>query len=50
MQAENEKELMPYYGIGKHISQNSRDGLWGKGAIDSVGERLMRSGNGRAYR
>ena len=30
----NERQLMLYYGIGKYISQNSRQGFWGKGAIE----------------
>ncbi|MBR1692189.1 MAG: DUF1016 family protein [Lachnospiraceae bacterium] len=36
----NEKQLMLYYGIGKYISHNSRNGFWGKGAIDEISERL----------
>lgn len=32
----NEKQLMLYYGIGKYISLNSRNGFWGKGAMLSV--------------
>ena len=36
----NEKQLMLYYGIGKYISLNSRKGFWGKGAIDTISERL----------
>ena len=28
----NEKQLILYYGIGKFISLNSREGYWGKGA------------------
>ena len=36
----NEKQLMLYYGIGKYISRNSRNGFWGKGAIDAISERL----------
>ncbi len=36
----NEKQLMLYYGIGKYISLNSRNGFWGKGAIDVISERL----------
>lgn len=38
----NEKQLVLYYGIGKYISQNSRSGFWGKGAIDAISERLDR--------
>ena len=36
----NEKQLMLYFGIGKYISMNSRKGFWGKGAIDTISERL----------
>ena len=36
----NEKQLMLYYGIGRYISHNSRNGYWGKGAIDTISERL----------
>ena len=38
----NEKQLMLYYGIGKFISRNSREGFWGKGAIETISERLSR--------
>ena len=36
----NEKQLTLYYGIGKYISLNSRNGFWGKGAIDAISARL----------
>ncbi|MCM1186866.1 MAG: PDDEXK nuclease domain-containing protein [Lachnoclostridium sp.] len=36
----NEKQLMLYYGIGRYISLNSRNGFWGKGAIDAISEQL----------
>ena len=36
----NEKQLLLYYGIGKYISLNSRNGFWGKGAIDAISEQL----------
>lgn len=36
----NEKQLMLYYSIGKYISLNSRNGFWGKGAIDAISEQL----------
>ena len=36
----NERQLMLYYHIGKYISQNSREGFWGKGAIDAISEKL----------
>ena len=38
----NEKQLMLYYGIGKYISLNSREGFWGEGAIDTISERLQK--------
>ena len=40
--AVNEKQLMLYYGVGKYISLNSRQGFWGKGAIDTISERLQK--------
>lgn len=36
----NEKQLSLYYSIGKYISLNSRNGFWGKGAIDAIAEQL----------
>ena len=36
----NEKQLILYFGIGKYISLNSRNGFWGKGAIDTISQRL----------
>ena len=36
----NERQLMLYYGIGKYISRNSREGFWGKGAIETISEQL----------
>lgn len=38
----NEKQLMLYFGIGKYISLNSRNGFWGQGAIDTISEQLER--------
>lgn len=38
----NEKQLMLYFCIGKYISLNSRNGYWGKGAIDAISMRLDR--------
>ena len=38
----NEKQLMLYFSIGKYISLNSRNGFWGKGAIEAISERLQR--------
>ena len=36
----NEKQLMLYYGIGKYVSMNSRNGFWGKGALETISEQL----------
>lgn len=36
----NGHQLMLYYGIGKYISTNSREGFWGKSAIDFISDRL----------
>ncbi len=38
----NEKQLMLYFAVGKYISINSREGFWGKGAIDAISEQLNR--------
>lgn len=39
-QAVNQEQLALYYGIGRYISINSRDGKWGSGAIKSISEQL----------
>ncbi len=36
----NERQLMLYYSIGKYISLNSREGFWGKGAIEAISAQL----------
>ena len=38
----NEKQIMLYYGIGKYLSRNSREGFWGKGAIETISEQLRK--------
>ena len=38
----NEKQLMLYYGVGRYISENSRNGFWGTGAIDAISEQLQK--------
>lgn len=40
--AVNEKQLVLYFGIGKYVSLNSREGFWGKGAIDTISGKLQR--------
>lgn len=39
-QAVNQEMLALYFGIGRYISQNSREGKWGTGAIKSISEQL----------
>ena len=36
------EQLLLYYGIGHFISQNTRQGHWGSGAIDNISEQLQR--------
>ena len=36
----NEKQLILYYGIGKYISLNSRNGFWRDGTIDTISSQL----------
>ena len=38
----NQEQLALYYGIGRFISYNSREGFWGKGAISTISELLSR--------
>ena len=38
----NREMLSLYYGIGRDISANSRDGFWGTGAIKTISERLRK--------
>ena len=40
--SEIEMQLMLYYGVGKYISENSRSGFWGTGAIDAISEQLQK--------
>lgn len=36
----NQQQLALYYGIGKYVSENSRKGFWGKGAIEAISNKL----------
>lgn len=36
----NQEQLALYYSIGRFISQNSRDGFWGKDAIEVISRQL----------
>lgn len=38
----NKEQLSLYYGIGCYISKNSREGFWGKGAIESISRKLQK--------
>lgn len=38
----NKEQLYLYFGIGRYISQNSRNGYWGTGAIALISDRLQR--------
>ena len=38
----NRIQLATYFAIGKYISMNSRQGFWGKGAIETISEQLRR--------
>ena len=41
VKAVNRELLSLYYGIGRYVSENSRKGFWGKGAIATISERLQ---------
>ena len=38
----NREQLSLYFGIGRYISEHSRKGFWGTGAIESISEQLQR--------
>jgi predicted nuclease of restriction endonuclease-like (RecB) superfamily len=38
----NKELLSLYYGVGKYVSDNSRVGYWGQGAIKQISENLQR--------
>lgn len=40
--AVNKEQLSLYYGIGRYVSQNSRDGFWGTGAIEQISTMLQK--------
>lgn len=37
----NRELLSLYFGIGKFVSENSREGFWGMGAIDTISSKLQ---------
>lgn len=38
----NREQLSLYFGIGHYISEHSRKGYWGTGAIDRISEQLQK--------
>lgn len=36
----NAEQLSLYYGVGRYVSQNTRKGVWGTGAIKAISEQL----------
>ncbi|MDR3047846.1 MAG: PDDEXK nuclease domain-containing protein [Bacteroidales bacterium] len=38
----NKEQLSLYYGIGRYVSQNSREGFWGTGAIEQISTNLQK--------
>jgi predicted nuclease of restriction endonuclease-like (RecB) superfamily len=38
----NSEQLSLYYSIGKYVSENSRDGFWGTGAIEQISKVLQK--------
>ena len=40
--AANKQMLSLYYAVGKFVSENSRKGTWGTGAIDTISAQLRR--------
>lgn len=40
--AVNRQMLALYYGVGKYVSDNTRHGVWGTGAIEVISEQLRR--------
>ena len=37
----NREQLSLYFGIGRYISDHSREGYWGTGAIESISEHKV---------
>ena len=38
----NRIQLAVYYGIGKYISLNTRKGVWGTGALETISQQLRK--------
>ena len=43
--AVNREQLSLYFGIGRYISEHSRNGVWGTGAIERISEQLFMEKN-----
>ena len=39
----NQEQLKLYFGIGRYISENSRNGFWSTGALDFISAQLKNS-------
>ena len=42
----NAVQLSLYYGVGRYVSQNTRKGVWGTGAIKAISEQLHKEPSG----
>ena len=42
LKAVNQEQLALYYGIGRYISENTRNKNWGKGVIETISEQLKK--------
>ena len=42
----NTVQLSLYYGVGRYVSQNTRKGVWGTGAIKAISEQLHKEPSG----
>ncbi|MBR1804136.1 MAG: DUF1016 family protein [Muribaculaceae bacterium] len=40
LRSTNQSQLALYYAIGKYVSQNSRHGFWGEGALEAISQQL----------
>ena len=41
IQMVNQEQLLLYYGIGRYVSEHSRKGYWGTGAIGTISKQLQ---------
>ena len=48
VKAVNRELLSLYYGIGRYVSENSRKGFWGKGAIATISDVCSKNSLGFA--